>query len=90
MALRNDQYKELERKQLASTKWIKFQTILYTDRQGVERSWDMCSRATKTGPVDAGEKYCVFSLIITVDVLAVLKKAGEEDKLVIELQYRYL
>jgi hypothetical protein len=38
----------------------------------------MCERATAT------------SAIAAVDVLAVLKKKGEADKLVIEIQYRFV
>jgi len=74
--MQNSQFKEINRETLRETKWISFKTITYTDKNGVERKWDMCERATTTGAVDA------------VDVLALFKKKGEEDKIVIELQYR--
>lgn len=77
-SLVNEDYHVIEQKTLAETKWISFKTITYTDRHNVQRGWDMCERATAIGQT-----------VAAVDVLAVLKKKGEPDRLVIEIQYRY-
>ena len=64
--------------EIASTRWLKLQTLDYTDQSGRARKWDMATRTTKTaGVADA------------VVILPLLRRAGETlgETIVVE-QYR--
>lgn len=64
--------------EVASTRWIKLQTLDWTDQTGRSRKWDMATRTTKSADADAD----------AVVILALLKgEGGGVETLVVE-QYR--
>lgn len=66
--------------EIASTRWLKLQTLSYTDPQDRERKWDMATRTTRTpGSVDG------------VAILALLHSAGnsrQSDEMLLVTQFR--
>jgi len=64
---------------VASTRWLKLQTLTYTDQMGKVRKWDMATRTTKSAAADAD----------AVAILALLQSPGQKavETLVVE-QYR--
>ena len=64
---------------LASTRWLKLQTLTYTDQMGKLRRWDMATRTTKSHSADAD----------AVAILALLHSPGESvtETLIVE-QFR--
>ena len=54
----------LSREDVASTRWLKLQTIQYVDQKGQQRQWDMCSRTTRSVSASSSE----------VDAVAVLAR----------------
>lgn len=54
---------------VASTKWLKLQTIDYTDQEGKERKWDLVKRTTKPESATAD----------AVMIVPLLKRYGEEN-----------
>ena len=41
------------REDIASTRWLKLQTIKYVDQNGKERLWDVCTRTTRAASASA-------------------------------------
>lgn len=64
---------------VASTRWLKLQTLSYTDQDGKQREWDIVSRTTKQSPDKAD----------AVVIIPLLRKANSDvvETLLVE-QYR--
>ena len=45
--------KVLGREDIASTRWLKLQTIKYLDQTGKQRLWDVCTRTTRAASASA-------------------------------------
>lgn len=54
---------------VASTRWLKLQTISYTDQDGKARKWDVATRSTKQSPDKAD----------AVVIIPLLRSAGSEQ-----------
>jgi len=61
---------------LYSTKWLRFKTVQFRDRQGIARSWDYVERTTRVSDIDG------------VDILAEIRFKNGPSKVVLVLQYR--
>lgn len=62
---------------IAETKWLRLESLLYTDRMGKERKWDRVSRATTNEQgVDA------------VAILPILKENNKATSTLLVKQYR--
>lgn len=72
----------LSRKDVASTRWLKLQTITYRDEKGRQRLWDVCTRTTRDASASK-------SGVDAVVILALLRSASREqvETLIIQ-QYR--
>jgi hypothetical protein len=63
----------LGRKDVASTRWLKLQTIDYVDQNGETRLWDVCTRTTRAASTSA-------SGVDAVVVLARLRSRAAPDQ----------
>lgn len=77
MAQANQMPRVTEAVDIASTRWLKLQTLKYVDVKGEQRAWDVAVRTTTKNP-DA---------IDAVSILAILCR-GEEREIVLVRQFR--
>jgi 8-oxo-dGTP pyrophosphatase MutT (NUDIX family) len=61
---------------IASTRWLKLESMKYRDPVGGERDWDTVSRSTRSGAVDA------------VEICALARSATKATSVLIVKQYR--
>mmetsp|Transcript_52987 Transcript_52987/g.105140 ORF Transcript_52987/g.105140 Transcript_52987/m.105140 type:complete len:252 (+) Transcript_52987:93-848(+) len=82
----------ISRKEVASTRWLKLQTILYQDQRGKDRLWDVCTRTTRDVSIrEAGvDAVAILALLRsaknqTVDTLIVQQFRPPVDSVTVEL-----
>ena len=77
------------RREIGGGKWLKLIEVSYETETGLHQ-WEMAERTTKKGESDGKIARRAFSILTFegVDIIAILEKKGEQDKIVLVSQFR--